>query len=218
MKKLFFEENEEQVINSIYSNFKKEPLKSSVITEEEQTEVLEEGLKFFKVSKRLYKLSDKLVKKAERKNKPEVIDTAKKIAKLAQKFEEAEDLYEIGRKEEAKIKYKKLIKDYSEVLKVLKKSETVNALKSVSGLAITITSMTLPYMLLNKFFPALSVGAVNAEAAMEASMMSQAGLYLKRAGAFTLCGIPVRATSGIVRNGITSYDDKVTDKVDKLLK
>ena len=216
MEKLFFEENEDAVINRIYENFKKEPKHCSVIAEE-KTEIIEEGVKLFKVSKKLYKLSDKLIKKAQKKQVPEVITTAKKVEKLAQKFEDAEDLYEIGRKAEAKVKYRKLIKDYSELLKLLKKSETITALKLAGGLAMTVASMTIPYMLLNKFFPALSFGAVNTAAAKEVSMLNQAKLYLKRAGAFMLCGIPTRTANSIVNNGISSYDDKITDKVDNLL-
>ena len=182
----------------------------------EDTEVLEEGLKFFKVSTRLYKLANKIDIKAKRKDKKELFGLVKKVNHLADKFEHAEDLYEIGRKTEAKVEYKKLISKYNEVLKMMKKSEITSALKAVGGTAVTIASMTVPYLLLNKFFPSLSFGAVQT-AALDKPMLQQSALFLKRAGAMTLFGIPVRAARNILDNGTSAYDDKIVKQVDNLL-
>lgn len=220
MKKLFLEENEDVVLENITRNFKNElkvhpSSEKEVITEEQ--EVLEEGLKFFKVSGRLFKLADKIARKARQKDKPELIDTVKKINELANKFENAEDLYEIGRKKEAKIKYKALTKNYAELLKMLKKQDVIDALKSVGGVAMTIATMTVPYLLLNKFFPKLSFGATQTAAAAEPGFLNQAKIFLKRAGAMTLCGIPTKAARGIFNNGISVYDDKIIKQVDNLL-
>lgn len=222
MKKIFLENNEDIVLENISRNFKNDLRKSpsyktEVITESNDTEVLEEGLKFFKVSGRLYKLAEKITKKAKQKQNTELVDTIKKINDLARKFEKAEDLYSIGRKKEARTKYKELIKGYNSLLKILKKSETMDALKAIGGVGMTVAAMTIPYLLLNKFFPALSFGATQTAAAADPNMLGQAKLFLKRAGAMTLCGIPTKAARGIFNNGISVYDDKIIKQIDNLL-
>ena len=106
MKKIFLEGCEKKMLK----NASKEANKNSFHLERKKDslneEVLEEGIKFFKTSSRLYKLVDKFNKKSEQN--PDLISTAKKLNKLANKFEYVEDLYDTGKKAEAKIAYKEL--------------------------------------------------------------------------------------------------------------
>lgn len=213
MEKVILEDNEKQVIDSAYKSFKKEHkrIQPSVQT----NEVVTEGLKFFKTSPRLYRLALKLEKRS--KQNPQLEETVKKINALANKFEYVEDLYDVGKKQEAKVQYKSLMKAYSDVIKLLKKDDTIEALKKTGSLAITIASMCIPYMAMQHFFPQLSIQAVNNAASSEANPFKTAGLYLKRAGAFTLCGIPTR----IARSGFNLATDEIQSKalksVDRML-
>lgn len=214
MEKFILEDNEDKVMNAAYKCFKKEHVSAkqpSVVTEE----VVTEGLKFFKTSPRLYRLALKLERRS--KQNPQLEETVKKINALANKFEYVEDLYEVGRKAEAKAQYKALVKSYNDVIKLLRKDDTIEALKKTGSLAITIACMCVPYMAMQRFFPQLSLTAVNNAANTENNFFKAAGLYLKRAGAFTLCGIPTKA----VRLGFNYAADEVQGKalksVDRLL-
>ena len=82
---------------------------------------------------------------------------------------------------------------------------------------MTIVTMTVPYMMLNKFFPTLSFGATQKAAAETAGMLNQGKIFLKRAGAMTLCGIPAKAANNALGNGLEIYDDKILKQVDNLL-
>lgn len=216
MKRIILEsrELEEKVINSAYRNFKKEIKKPSVVTEENQ--VINEGIKFFKASPRLYRLALKIEKKSARNPELGLQDVVRKINALANKFELAEDLYDVGKKAEAKVMYKKLNKDYSDILKLLRKDTIKENLKKIGAIGFTIAGMTVPYLAMSHFFPNLAIGAVNSEAAAM-NGWQKTGLYLKRAGAFTLCGLPVK----IARNGAQAITDQMETKslarIDKLL-
>lgn len=218
MKKIILEDNEKEVISAAYEtlrkNFKRPKASPSTIKEEKE-EVLEEGLKFFKASTRLYKLSKKLEKKAE--GSEYVLELANKINKLGEKFEYAEAMYDVGRKQEAKMLEKELINKYNDILKLTKKEETKNALRKVNSLALVMASMTVPYIALNKFFPTLSFGAVNTAALSDGTVMGQIKLYLKRAGAFSLCGAPVKAAKTTSNKIEKNSDEKMLKTVDKLL-
>ena len=215
MKKIFLEGCEKKMLinasreankNSFHLEKKEPPLKE---------EVLEEGIKFFKTSSRLYKLADKFNKKSEKN--PGLLPTARKLTKLADKFEYVEDLYDTGRKTEAKVAYKELKEKYIDLLKILQKETNKEILKKAGLLATTIASMVVPYLAMNKLFPSLSFTNVN-NAAVNATFKDQAGLYLKRAGAFTLCGLPVKFMNSAFNSGITNYETKILKSVDRLLK
>lgn len=213
MTKIILEDNEKEVIDAAYKYFKKEhkhPL-PSVIKEEQQ--VITEGIKYFKTSKRLYKLALKLEKRA--KKNPQMLETAKKVNALANKFEYVEDLYEVGSKIEAKAHYKELCNKYIDVIKLLKKTEVANALKAAGSLSITVASMCLPYLAMQRFFPNLSLASVNST---ELTGMKKVGLYLKRAGAFVLCGIPVKALNSVLNYGSEEAETKALKSVDRMLK
>ncbi len=206
---------ENKVINSAYNCFKNDIKRQpSVITEENQ--VINEGLKFFKASPRLYKLALKIERKAQRNQELGLGEIVKKINALANKFEYVEDLYEVGRKAEAKTQYKDLCKKYNDVLKMLRKNDVKNSLKKIGGLAFTVASMTIPYIAMSHFFPSLALTQVNSEAA-NMSFYEKTGLYLKRAGAFTLCGIPVKLLRSGFQFGTDAMEQKAIVKVDKLL-
>lgn len=213
---------EEQVTNRALKTIKNDLDKNPSVRAQDNNEVITEGLKFFKASSRLYKLSEKIVRKANKQNLPDekkekIIKLSKKVNKLGDEFEKAEDLFDVGRKSEARAMEKQLKNDYMDILKMLKKSEFNDALKSIGSTALMMASMVVPYMLLNKFFPTLSFGAVNKAAAETTSFREQAGLYLKRAGAFALCGLPVKATREIVNTGTRAYDENIIKSLDKKL-
>ncbi len=215
MEKIILEDKklEKRVIDNAYKTFRNERRSSSVITEEQ---VLNEGIKFYKASPRLYRLALKIEKKSARNPGLGLQDIVKKINALANKFELAEDLYDVGKKAEAKAMYKKLCKDYSDILKMLRKDSIKEGLKKIGAAGFTIASMTVPYLAMSHFFPSLAIGAVNTEAANMVGWQ-KVGLYLKRAGAFTLCGLPVK----VARRGAEAITDQMETqslaRVDKLL-
>ncbi len=217
MERLILEDKklENKIINAAYKNFKKEQRKSpSVVTEE--NDVINEGLKYFKASPRLYKLALKIERKSARNPELKLDEVVKKINALANKFEYVEDLYEVGKKAEAKAHYKELCKKYEDVLKILRKDDVKNGLKKIGGLAFTIASMVVPYMTMMKFFPNLfSVSTINTDSNM--GFGQKAFAYLKRAGAFTLCGLPVKAARGAFRVGVDAAELKSLARVDKLI-
>ena len=214
MKKVILEDNEKEVINAAYKHFKKEHkrINPSVVTEE-NNEVITEGLKYFKTSERLYKLAIKLERRA--KQNPEILETAKKVNALGNKFEYIEDLYATGKKEEAKTQYKELCDKYISIIKLLKKESVRSALKTTGSLAITVASMTIPFLAMSKFFPKLSLQALNSS---ELTGLKKAKLYLERAGAFTLCGLPVKIASKSLNFGYDEAELKVLKSVDRMLK
>lgn len=225
MAKVILEDNEKEVIGAAYKHFKKEykhkHINPSVITEEEKKEVITEGLKHFKTSERLYKLALKLEKRA--KQNQSILETSKKVNALGNKFEYIEDLYAVGRKEEAKTQYKDLCNKYLELLNLLKKEEVKVALKAVGSLALTVASMTIPFMAMSKFFPQLSLNAIE-NAGLSTTektlvkTLNKAKLYLKRAGAFILCGLPVKVASKALNVGFDDNELKVLKSVDRMLK
>ena len=214
MKKVILKDNEKEVINAAYKHFKKEHkrINPSVVTEE-NNEVITEGLKYFKTSERLYKLAIKLERRA--KQNPEILETAKKVNALGNKFEYIEDLYATGKKEEAKTQYKELCDKYISIIKLLKKESVRSALKTTGSLAITVASMTIPFLAMGKFFPKLSLQALNSS---ELTGLKKAKLYLERAGAFSLCGLPVKIASKALNFENDEAELKALKSVDRMLK
>ena len=221
MDKIFFEEadflrNISKEVNS--QHFSKIP------SSNKKTEVIEEGIKYFKISPRLYKLAIKLERKSlkfkENESKFKEIDTlCKKINALANDFEILEDYYYVSKnkadKAKMKIQYDKLVKEYASIIKMMKKSEVIDGLKTIGSLSLTVASMALPYIAMSKFFPNLvSINNIN----QESKFWPRTNLFLKRAGAFVLCGIPIKA----VRAGFTGLTNNIETKVlartDSLLK
>jgi hypothetical protein len=189
----------------------------------EDTQVIEEGIKYFKISPRLYKLALKLEKKSlkvkdSHEQYQEIDRLVKKINALANNFETLEDKYYLGDKAQkavAKNSYKQLLVQYNDIIKMMRKSEIIDALKQTGSLAFTVAGMALPYIAMSHFFPdLLSVNAIN----QNSNTMDKAFLYCKRAGAFTLCGLPLKIT----RAGINALTDdteaKILARTDKILR
>lgn len=102
----------------------------------EEVEGLEEGVKYFKVSKRLNKLAIRLQAKA--KEVPQAKALVSKTKSAAKKFEALEKSFIAGTitKAQARVKYDAIKKDYKEVMAALKKKELMTALKVGGAVAI----------------------------------------------------------------------------------
>lgn len=223
MDKVILEDKklEKFIIDNAYNHLSKEKKNPLIINENK--EVIEEGIKYFKTSPRLYKLALKLEKKSKKFNNNSqefktLNELVMKINALANKLEFLEDKYYLGDKTQkliAKAKYKNIVKEYSALIKMMKKSETIDALKAVGALAFTVASMALPYIAMSKFFPNLtSINAIG----NEANSMQRAWLYCKRAGAFTLCGLPIRITKAGVNALTNDIETKILARTDNILK
>ena len=200
---------------------KTEEKKCPLQTKQEQ--VIEEGIKYFKISPRLYKLALKLEKKSikikdSKEQYQEIDKLVKKINALANSFETLEDNYYLGDKAQkavAKNSYKQLIAQYSDIIKMMKKSEVIDALKQTGGIAFTVAGMALPYIAMNHFFPELlSINTIN----QSPSAMDKAFLYCKRAGAFTLCGLPLKITRAGINALTDDAETKILARTDRVLR
>lgn len=102
----------------------------------EEVEGLEEGVKYFKVSKRLNKLAIRL--QAKTKEVPQAKGLISKVKSAAKKFEALENSFKSGTitKAQARVKYDGIKKDYKEVMSALKKKELMTALKVAGAIAI----------------------------------------------------------------------------------
>jgi hypothetical protein len=188
-----------------------------------QEQVIEEGIKYFKISPRLYKLALKLEKKSikikdSKEQYQEIDKLVKKINALANSFEILEDNYYLGDKAQkavAKNSYKQLIAQYYDIIKMMKKSEVIDALKQTGGIAFTVAGMALPYIAMNHFFPELlSINTIN----QSPSAMDKAFLYCKRAGAFTLCGLPLKITRAGINALTDDAETKILARTDRVLR
>jgi hypothetical protein len=214
-------ESENFIIDNAYKHFSKE--KKNPLTIKENTEVIEEGIKYFKTSPRLYKLALKLEKKSQKFNEETkefktMNELVMKINALANNLELLEDKYYLGNKKQklmVKAEYQSTLKQYNSIIKMMRRSEVIDALKTTGSLACTVASMALPYIAMSKFLPNLmSVNAIGEEA----DTMKKAWLYCKRAGAFTLFGLPIKATRAGINALTSDAETKILAKTDSLLK
>lgn len=219
--KLLTESFEKELLRSLKKEIKKNPRKNIVVNEskEKENEVIEEGIKYFKTSIRLEKLAKKIQDKtrSDPKAKTKLTPTVNKIYKLAQKFEDVEDLFEFGKKIDkikAKLEYEELKKRYFDILEILKKDDICAVMKKVGVYATMIASMTVPYLAMSKFFPQLS-SIANIE--QSTKFLEKVGLYLKRSGAFILCGLPVTFGRTAINSKISSEENKIIKQVDRVL-
>ena len=189
----------------------------------EDTQVIEEGIKYFKISPRLYKLALKLEKKSlkvkdSHEQYQEIDRLVKKINALANNFETLEDKYYLGDKAQkavAKNSYKQLLAQYNDIIKMMRKSEIIDALKQTGSLAFTVAGMALPYIAMSHFFPdLLSINAIN----QSSNTMDKAFLYCKRAGAFTLCGLPLKITRAGINALTDDAETKILARTDRVLR
>ena len=164
-------------------------------------------------------LEKKSIKIKDSKEQYQEIDKlVKKINALANSFETLEDNYYLGDKAQkavAKNSYKQLIAQYSDIIKMMKKSEVIDALKQTGGIAFTVAGMALPYIAMNHFFPELlSINTIN----QSPSAMDKAFLYCKRAGAFTLCGLPLKITRAGINALTDDAETKILARTDRVLR
>lgn len=103
----------------------------------EDFDVLDEGLKYFRTSKRLYKLSDKLEGKVE--IAPQIKPFINKVRRTAKRFMEVEDAFKKGTltKKQAKVKVAEIKYQYIGIMNILKDKEKVAAFKA-AGVVATI--------------------------------------------------------------------------------
>jgi hypothetical protein len=207
---------DEKIVDNAYKCLGKEKQNPQLIKEENT--IIEEGIKYFKASPRLYKLALKIERKAQKHGENKELDTlVRKINALANTMENLEDQYYLSRNKKdkaiASVKYKMLEKQYADIIKMMRKSDVIDALKKIGAVGFTVASMALPYIMMSKFFPGLvSVNSV------DATGWDKTGLYLKRAGAFTLCGLPLRITRSGISALTSDAEMKILARTDKLLK
>jgi hypothetical protein len=195
-------------------------------------EVIEEGIKYFKTSKQLYKLYDKLISKAHfldrDEEQKELISLANRVKRLGTKFEKVENSYAEGSKSESISKYNDLKNDYSDILKILSKEKTKSILKSIQSIAYTLMIMTIPYIMFSRVFPNLSKtnpsNMIKGDSQVASEKIQENGhaqmaVLLKRAGALTACGIPVRMANSLTSTALNSYqnDEKLINALETSL-
>jgi len=122
---------------------------------DEDFEVLDEGIKYFKASQRLNKLAAKLASKGKKELGP-IIEKAKKAAK---EFEKVEGKYEAGdiTKAQARIKVDSLKRHYNDIMKIVRGREFATVLK---GAGITALVGGIIASILFGFHPLAQTGIV----------------------------------------------------------
>lgn len=122
---------------------KSEILKNSGLNEE----VLEEGIVFFKNSKKIQRLSNALTKKADKLSAKGNIEAAKELFrfsreanKIANKFKQLEDEFSIfgskTEKERIKADYEKVTNEFSSLIQIAKDERFKKTVATAKGLAI----------------------------------------------------------------------------------
>lgn len=107
----------------------------------EYTEVLEEGIKYFKNSKRIEKLVDKIGKKINLLTKPEEKQDIAKVMIALQEIAEEFKLVEtekMNKKNKYQLmkQYYMLEEKYSDIVKMINKETVLSAIKNISGAAL----------------------------------------------------------------------------------
>lgn len=119
-----------------------------------QDMLLTEGLRFFKDSKKLYKLALKIENKYHKVSNQEtryiLRQTVEKIRNAASQFEKLEKRYSVDKKN-VKEEYKDLRRQYVEIFQYIKKQNIKEALVSVGIFAAVSASMALLIDKLDKF-------------------------------------------------------------------
>lgn len=142
-------------------NLYKNKGKFSVNTEE----TLEEGIKYFKTSYKLEKLSKSISNKLERVEEPEerrkVITLLNKIDRLSKKFEKLETDYKIENitksgNPTAEKEFNQLTLDFADIIKIAKKEDTKNILKHIGSYSLLFAALTIPYKALELLAPLIN--------------------------------------------------------------
>jgi len=133
---------QESLINEIMENV---TIEEEYLSESEM-EYLAEGLVFFKKSKRLNRLADVLEKKNEKKNlggMKRIINSTRKVAVMYQKVEQKNKSKDKVERKEAKSEYKKIGRDFSDILDELKRKEIKTTLKAIGGISVIVAIVLL---------------------------------------------------------------------------
>lgn len=128
-------------------------IKEEILSNSGLKEEINEGIKYFKDSKRLRKLSNKIAiratKAAGNKGFKEVEEIIEKLEKVADEFEDLENRFNIAdRKEKKQIKneYNLIKQSYEELIKIINR-QTFNALaKAGFNLALIAAPMIFAYI------------------------------------------------------------------------
>jgi len=124
---------------------------------------INEGLVFFKDSKRIRKYIDKISKK----NDGSLDDLLEKLKETSDNFEEAEKLYSSGKKEKAKQLHEQLKRQNQNLIKILNKESVKSSLIKAGVVALVfdlILKMTIGRGIFSLLFSGNSQGAVVATA------------------------------------------------------
>ena len=124
---------------------------------------INEGLVFFKDSKRIRKYIDKISKK----NDGSLDDLLEKLKDTSDNFEEAEKLYSSGKKEKAKQLHEQLKRQNQNLIKILNKESVKSSLIKAGVVALVfdlILKMTIGRGIFSLLFSGNSQGAVVATA------------------------------------------------------
>jgi len=173
----------------------------------EYTEVLEEGIRFFKNSSRIEKLADKLKKKAglltSPKDRQEINNVVEALRVMALQFKEIEKKNTISvSKVEVKKEYFELEKKYDDIIKIINKETFLNILKKVGGATIIAGTLFISY---NFFQEGGFTGA------LMASQEGKEGEVLKKA--FTKEGREAMKTSSSITRGAMSGMADIGSKI-----
>lgn len=217
--------NEELVISNLEKEFRNN--KKKIITKSKPP-LITEGIKYFKNSIRLRKVADKIKNNAEyvedADKKETLVKTAARMYTLANDFEKVELDYSSGNTY-AKKDYNNLLIKYKDVCKMLKRETVKSALKSASVLVLSIASMALSYLAINKLkinglkgtstTKEILADIPNSGKTETNSLSVSDGV--KRMGIFYLMGLPFIKIKSMVNNSIdnTQTQDDIIKTIEK---
>ena len=151
---------------------------------------IEEGIVFFKNSKKIRKLAQVILQKSQfienDEEKKAIISLVNKINRLAEKFNAVEELYKArritgGNKQEVRQQYKTLETEYVDIVNLAKKEQTKTILKNISAYSTMVAAMIIPTLLIGKL--ARQFGSVNPITnSKELNPFVRAAVYMGSAG------------------------------------
>lgn len=191
------------------SDLKVEILKNSGLNEE--VEQLNEGLVFFKNSKKIKRLARAITKKADKlakKGKGEEANSlyrfSKEAIKVANRFEKLEKEFSFfgskDEKEDIKARYESVKEEFSELLKIAKEDSFKRAITLVKGIAIVASILFAGGVIMNGMENSSGVftNAANnlgARIANTQTVTGSPGVMAKEAGERIARGVLIRQTN-----------------------
>jgi len=177
-----------------------------------EIDILEEGVRFFRNSKRIKKLVNKLYKKinllARKEEKQEVMNTIVKLNELADEFEEIENQYK-SNSYEAKMKYKELEYKYADIVKLLNKESVISAIKKIGAASLFAGAIFFSY----NYFISSGVTSEFLNQAYANSELKAGAILKKTAESMsTKSGREAVKSAGDFRRDSAEAIKKITDK------